>query len=59
MTDDELLARWPQLNTLPRRDWQRAAAHLSDAADARAAGVECPWCYRPPRGHRQTKESTR
>lgn len=41
----KLLDRHPQLLTLHRDDWERAAAHLDESARARRAGELCSWCY--------------
>jgi hypothetical protein len=47
---ESLLRRWPDLATLPRADWPRAARHLEDANTAREAGLPCPWCTPPGTG---------
>lgn len=40
-----LLKRHPQLLTLHRDDWEKAAAHLDEAARARRVGDPCSWCF--------------
>lgn len=45
--EQAMVEQYPDLVTLPRRDWPRAAAHLDEATAARRNGTECSWCRAP------------